>query len=150
MRDIYYLVVEDWGGPRPLTDYLDMPRSDLYNWLADEGFTVLEDTRSNYGRILLSLASSLNMTYLDEVAEQMGPDDPSHRPYEQMVANPEVVRFLKERGYSYVLLGSQYYLTDTSPQADLNPTFEQSSDFEAMLISLDDPAADRRPARVRG
>jgi hypothetical protein len=145
MRDIYYLVVEDYGGPRALADYLDLPHSNLFDWLAEEGFTVLEDARSNYGRTPLSLASSLNMTYLDEVAEQMGPDDPSHRPYEQMVTNPQVVRFLKERGYSYVLLGSQYYLTDTSPQADLNPTFAQSSDFEAMLISLTilPPIADR-------
>ena len=45
----------------------------------------------------------------------------------------EVTRFLKDRGYAYVLLGSQYYLTDRSQLADVNPTFAQTSDFIGVL-----------------
>ena len=144
-RDIYYLVVEDYGGPRALAQYLDLADSGIYDWLAQEGFTVLEDTRSNYGRTPLSLASSLNMTYLDEIAAEMGPDESSHGAVVRMVEDAEVVRFLKDRGYSYVLLGSQYYVTDTSPQADVNPTFAEASDFVTMLTSLTilPPIADR-------
>ena len=37
-------------------------------------------------RTPLSLASSMNMTYLDELAAERGPDDPSHLPLEQTVA----------------------------------------------------------------
>ncbi|HEV2951157.1 MAG TPA: hypothetical protein VGZ51_03545, partial [Actinomycetota bacterium] len=119
-------------------------------------FTVLEDTRSNYGRTPLSVASSMNMIYLDELAERMGPDEPSHRPLEQMVADPEAVSFLKARGYSYVLLGSQYNLTDNSDVADVNPLFKQTSDFIAVLtestilppvadlLGFEDELSDRR------
>ena len=156
LRDIYYLMVEDHGSPRTLREYRNLPDSDFYDWLADEGFTVLEDTRSNYGRTPLSVASSMNMTYLDELAAEMGPDEPSHRPLEQMVADPEAVSFLKARGYSYVLLGSQYNLTDNSDVADVNPLFKQTSDFIAVLtestilppvadlLGFEDELSDRR------
>ena len=132
-RDIYYLMVEDYGAPRNLIEHLDVPDDGIYDWLADAGFTVLRDTRSNYGRTPLSVASSMNMIYLDELAAEMGPDEPSHRPLDRMVRNAEVVSFLKDRGYSYVLLGSQYYLTDNSEMADVNPIFAQTSDFLAVL-----------------
>ena len=135
LRDIYYLMVEDAGGPRTLREHLGMPDTDFYDWLQDQGFHVLDDTRSNYGRTPLSVASSMNMIYLDELAEQLGPDEPSQAPLQDMVSDSEVVRFLKERGYSYVLLGSQYHLTDTSREADVNPTFAQTSDFLAVLTS---------------
>ena len=75
----------------------------------------------------------MNMTYLDELAAERGPDDPSHRPLVQMVRNAEAIHFLKDRGYSYVLLGSQYFLTPRSPLADVNPVFEQTSDFIGVL-----------------
>lgn len=156
-RDIYYLIVEDHGAPRTLSQYLDVPDDDgFYHWLADQGFDVLRETRSNYGRTPLSMASSMNMTYLDELAAAMGPDEPSHRPLDQMVRDSQATAFLKERGYSYVLLGSQYYLTAKSPVADVNPTFAQTSDFIgvlteytilpaiANLLGFEDELSDRR------
>jgi hypothetical protein len=134
LRDVYYLIVEDHGAPRTLSEYLDVPDEDgFYDWLADQGFDVLRETRSNYGRTPLSMASSMNMTYLDELAAAMGPDEASHRPLDQMVKESQATAFLKARGYSYVLLGSQYYLTARSPVADVNPTFAQTSDFFGVL-----------------
>jgi hypothetical protein len=133
-RDIYYLMVEDHGAPRTLEQYLDVPDTGLMDWLERAGFDVLRETRSNYGRTPLSLASQMNLTYLDELAAELGPDNPHHGPLEDMVMDAEATRFLKDRGYSYVLLGSQYYLTDRSPLADVNPTFVQTSDFLGVLI----------------
>lgn len=132
-RDIYYIILDAYGAPRALDQYLDVPDEGFVDWLEDAGFDVLRETRSNYARTPLSLASSMNMTYLDELAAERGPDDPSHLPLEQMVRNAEAIHFLKDRGYSYVLLGSQYYLTPSSPLADVNPVFEQTSDFIGVL-----------------
>jgi hypothetical protein len=136
LRDIYYLIVEDHGAPRALSQYLDVPDDGFYDWLADQGFEVLRETRSNYGRTPLSMASSMNMTYLDQLAAEMGPDEASHRPLDQLVRESEATAFLKARGYSYVLLGSQYYLTARSPEADVNPTFAQTSDFIGVLTEF--------------
>jgi hypothetical protein len=155
-RDIYYLMVEDHGAPRTLEEYLDIPDSGLMDWLEGAGFEVLRETRSNYGRTPLSVASQMNMTYLDELAAELGPDNPHHGPLREMVKDAEATRFLKERGYAYVLLGSQYDLTAKSQIADVNPTFAETSDFigvltestilpsAADLIGLEDDFTNRR------
>ena len=155
-RDIYYLMVEDYGAPRQLSEYWDVPGSGFFDWLAGEGFSVLRDTRSNYGRTPLSVASSMNMTYLDALAAELGPDEPDQGPLGDMVKDSEATAFLKARGYSYVLLGSQYFLTAKSPVADVNPTFAQTSDFIAVLtestilpslanlLGFEDDLSDRR------
>lgn len=132
-RDIYYFILDAYGAPRTLAQYMDVPDQGFTDWLEASGFTVLHETRSNYVRTPLSLASSMNFTYLDEVAEEMGPDAPQHAPLHRMVDDPEAVAFLKERGYSYVQLGSQYNLTAHSPVADVNPTFKETSDFLGVL-----------------
>ena len=132
-RDIYYIILDFYGTPRAVDQYLDVPDEGFVDWLEDAGFDVLRETRSNYGHTPLSLASSLNMIYLDELAAERGPDDPSHRPLGQMVRDAEAIHFLKDRGYSYVLLGSHYNLTARSPLADVNPVFEQTSDFIGVL-----------------
>ena len=132
-RDIYYFILDAYGAPRALDQYMDVPDGGFMDWLEDAGFEVLRETRSNYGRTPMSLASSMNMTYLDELAAERGPDDPRYGPLVQMVRNAEAIHFLKDRGYSYVLLGSQYYITPRSPLADVNPVFEQTSDFIGVL-----------------
>jgi hypothetical protein len=132
-RDIYYLVVEDYGSPRTLDQYLGVRDDAFFDWLAEVGFTVLPATTSNYGRTPLSMASTLNMTYLDAVADEMGPDSDSYRPINAMVSSSAVAQFLKDRGYLIAQLGSQYYLTAHSELADVNPKFSQTSDFQAVL-----------------
>lgn len=132
-RDIYYLVVEDYGSRRSLGQYLHIDDDGFFDWLADAGFTVLPDTRSNYGRTPLSMASALNMTYLDEVARSEGPDSDRYAPINAMVSRSAVASFLKERGYSVAQLGSQYYLTARSEIADVNPVFDRTSDFLSVL-----------------
>ena len=132
-RDIYYFILDGYGSPRTLEQYLDVPDAGFMDWLESAGFTVLRETRSNYARTPLSLGSSLNMMYLDEVAERYGPDNPHHGPVEEMVKDAAATRFLKDQGYRYVLLGSQYYLTARSQIADVNPTFSQTSDFTGVL-----------------
>ena len=132
-RDIFYIILDGYGSPPSLEQYLDLPDDGFTDWLESVGFHVLRETRSNYARTPLSLASSLNMTYLDEVAERYGPDSPHHGPLEEMVKTNAAAEFLKDRGYSYVLIGSQYYLTARSPIADVNPQFAQTSDFIGVL-----------------
>jgi hypothetical protein len=132
-RDVYYLVVEDYGSQRTIGQYLGIEDDGFFSWLTDKGFEVLPDTRSNYGRTPLSMASSLNMTYLDEVARAQGPNSDSYAPVNEMVKFSAAARFLKERGYAIAQLGSQYYLTARGGLADVNPVFRQTSDFLAVL-----------------
>ncbi|HEX2194890.1 MAG TPA: hypothetical protein VHK63_08065 [Candidatus Limnocylindria bacterium] len=133
-RDIYYLMVEDYGSPRVMSQYLGLSDDGLFDWLEDAGFAVLRDTRANYGRTAHSIASSMNMIYLDEVAAAIGPESDSYAPLRDMAAESEVAAFLQRQGYTYVHLGSQWWLTAVSEMADVNPRFAHSSDFTASFI----------------
>jgi hypothetical protein len=133
LRDVYLIVVEDYGSPRTLSQYLDVHDDGFFNWLTSSGFKVLPATTSNYGRTPLSMASLLNMTYLDQVADAQGPDSASYAPVNGMVDHSAVARFLKDRGYLIAQLGSQYYLTAHSSAADVNPVFGRTSDFQTVL-----------------
>jgi hypothetical protein len=133
LRDVYLIVVEDYGSPRTLSQYLDVHDDGFFDWLTSTGFKVLPSTTSNYGRTPLSMASFLNMTYLDQVAAAQGPDSASYAPVNAMVDRSAVAKFLKDRGYLIAQLGSQYYLTAHSSAADVNPVFGRTSDFQTVL-----------------
>ena len=133
LRDVYLIVVEDYGSPRTLGQYLDVHDDGFFDWLTERGFTVLPSTTSNYGRTPLSMASLLNMTYLDQVAAAQGPDSASYAPVNAMVDHSAVAAFLRDRGYLIAQLGSQYYLTAHSSVADVNPVFGRTSDYQTVL-----------------
>ncbi|MFL5770975.1 MAG: hypothetical protein ACJ765_12940 [Chloroflexota bacterium] len=133
LRDIYYIVVEDYGSRHTVLDTLGLPDTGQFEWLAAQGFHVLPETRSNYGRTPLSIASSLNMKYLDDLAAELGPDWGDYGPLTELVRRPAAARYLQERGYRYLQLGSQFRLTSISSIADVNPVFRDTSDFAGVL-----------------
>jgi hypothetical protein len=132
-RDIYYILVEDYGSRHTVVDTLGLPDTGQFEWLAAQGFHVLPETRSNYGRTPLSVASSLNMMYLDDLAARLGPEWRDYGPISDLVRSPASATFLQERGYSFVQIGSQFRLTAQSAIADVNPVFRDTSDFAGVL-----------------
>jgi hypothetical protein len=133
LRDVYYILVEDYGSRHTVLETLGLPDTGQFDWLRDAGFHVLPETRSNYGRTPLSVASSLNMAYLDELAARLGPDWRDYALLAELVRSPAAARFLQDRGYTFVQIGSQFRLTALSSIADVNPVFRDTSDFAGVL-----------------
>jgi hypothetical protein len=90
------------------------------SWLSERGFYVAEQGASNYAQTYLSLASSLNMQYLDEISSVMGESD-SRAPLAYLIRNNSVAKILRESGYKFIFVPSGYDVsaTDDSPQADI-------------------------------
>ena len=105
----------------------------IEDWLEARGFYVARDAHANYGRTVLSLAATLNMTPLDEVAARLGPDSDDPAPVHALLRDHAVGRFLKARGYRYLHIGSWFAPTRTSSLADENLVMADGSDFEAKL-----------------
>jgi hypothetical protein len=131
-RDIYYFVFDRYGSNEALWRGLGIT-SDLPDWLAGQGFTVAPDARANYVRTTLSLASVLDMTYLDEVAAEQGPQSGDYRPLYGMLQQNLVARFLREQGYRFVYLGAWFNPTRTLAIADQNFEHDSTTEFEAVL-----------------
>ena len=131
-RDIYFLVWDRYGS-RAAVGQLGAGLDGIEDWLEARGFSVARDAHANYGRTVLSLAATLNMTPLDDVAARLGPDSDDPTPVHALLQDHAVGRFLKARGYRYLHIGSWFAPTRTSSLADENLVMADGSDFEAKL-----------------
>ncbi len=72
LPDIYYIILDGYGRSDVLADLYGIDNTDFLRFLEQRGFYVAADARSNYSKTILSLASALNMQYLDEIVEIPG------------------------------------------------------------------------------
>ena len=133
-RDIYYIVVEDLGSPKTLTDHFGLTDTHAFDWLDELGFKVADRSATNYGKTVHMLASTLNMEYLDELARTAGAASGDQHPLVRLIDDNKVARFLKSQGYRYVHIGSWWDPTEKSSIADANYGISAPSDFTSALI----------------
>jgi sulfatase-like protein len=132
-RDIWFLVFDRYGSATSLQLMYDIDDRPFVESLRARGFQVAPDAHANYVKTTLSLAATLNLDYLDDLVAAEGKDSPDHGPINERLANHAVGRFLKERGYQYVHVGTNYGPTASSPLADRNLRFAGPSDFVGAL-----------------
>jgi hypothetical protein len=123
-RDIWFLVFDRYGSAESLRLNYGIQEK-LTPWLEERGFHVSPDAHANYVRTGLSLASVLNLDYLDAI--------PGYQTAALALRQHAVGRFLTERGYTYIHIGSEYGPTRTSDLAD-NRTYSDVSDFANALF----------------
>ena len=115
--DIYYIILDGYGRHDVLGDF---DNSDFLQELERRGFYVAAEATSNYITSLHSLASSLNLAYLDD----LGLRSPgSKRDAFALVQNSALVTILKRLGYTYVHLESGQAINSRAPLADILVTF---------------------------
>jgi hypothetical protein len=132
-RDIWYFVFDRYGSASALKAGFSVTDNDLPAWLADRGFQVAPHAHANYVRTTLSLASVLNLDYLDQVVARQGPDSGDYGPLNEMLQQHLVGRFLREQGYRYVHLGAWFNPTRTIAIADENLEHDTTTEFEAVM-----------------
>ena len=107
--DIYYLVLDGYGRADFLQEEFDFDNSDLVSFLEERGFVIAQKSRANYPMTLVSLASTLNFTYLDAVVGNQMKDQPDRRFIRDLVRHSRTVKLLRKAGYSIVNVASEYY-----------------------------------------
>lgn len=132
-RDIYYLVFDRYGSDNALASGFGITDNDLPEWLAERGFQVAPGAYANYVRTTLSLASVLNLDYLDDVVAAEGPSSRDYEPLREMLNEHLVGRFLREQGYRYYHVGSWWGDTRSASIADANSSFNTTTEFETVL-----------------
>lgn len=104
--DIYYLVFDAYPRADVLREVFSFDNSGFLAGLETRGFYIASKSLSNYGFTYHSLASSLNLEYLDEVARQAGAAAYDQAPLYRMIQTNRAMRFLKGQGYSVMCLSS--------------------------------------------
>ena len=138
LPDIYYIVVDAYAGADILQEIYQLDNSEFLAYLSGKGFYVAHDSRSNYSQTALSLASSLNLNYLDTFMDQVDSSTDDRRPLHLMIQDNCLVRFLRAHGYTIVASATGYEPTELR-RADLflapNNLLAPGS-FEEALIAL--------------
>jgi hypothetical protein len=116
--DIYYIILDGFGGQEILADLYEIDLAPFYERMERLGFTIVSGSHSNYSQTALSLASSLNMTYLDFVAEQVGTTSSTRRPLPRLIRWNRLRQFLEDRGYRTIAFETGSRVTEW-PDADL-------------------------------
>jgi hypothetical protein len=111
LPDIYYLIFDRYGDARTIQDSYGYDNRPFYRYLQAKGFYVADSSRSNYIKTPLSLASSLNLTLLDDSTLGASPDSTDWASSYRMLEHHRLGRFLQARGYTYVHAGSWWWPT---------------------------------------
>ena len=119
--DIYYFIFDRYAGQKSLSEEYNFDNSSLLSYLENKGFYIASSSTTNYPKTFLSLASSLNMEYMDFLTDKTNGgesgDESIVTPY---IRSSKVLEFLKKRGYSFINVGSWWEPTRINPSADVN------------------------------
>ena len=72
--DVYLFLLDSYGRADLLEEAYGFDNSPFINGLKERGFYVAECSQSNYVRTEISLGSSLNMQYLQQLSDKFSPD----------------------------------------------------------------------------
>jgi len=107
LPDIYYIILDGYCAESTLKEYYHYDNGGFINYLKEKGFYIASESASNYAFTILSLASSLNMEYLDNLTNIMGINSTDLSVPLFMIKDNEVESFLKSKGYDVVHIGWQ-------------------------------------------
>ena len=98
--DIYHIVFDRYGSEETLTRHFGIAEP-IGAFLEANGFYVARDSFSNYLSTGHSVASTLHMDYLDELAADPRVSGNNWHPLFAMLDDNRVARFLRGRGYEH-------------------------------------------------
>jgi hypothetical protein len=97
--NIYYIILDAYAREDILKEMYEYDNSDFINYLRGKGFYVADKSTSNYCQTVLSLSSSLNLQYLDNVVARIGVENRDRQKLTGMLRHNHVFKFLKQYGY---------------------------------------------------
>lgn len=107
LPDIYYIILDGYPRADILRSTFNFDNDAFLNFLTTQGFYVAPCSQSNYSMTSSSMASSLNMKYIHEEANQRI-RLPEQYVMKNMIQNSEVQAFVEAAGYTTVSFDMHY------------------------------------------
>lgn len=100
--DIYYIILDGFARSDTLLNLYGYDNSPFIQALEDRGFYIASQSHSNYSQTRLSLASSMNLRYLDGLVEYSGENKSIPLPAQQIIQNSLVEQRFRKMGYEMI------------------------------------------------
>lgn len=135
LPDIYYIILDGYARADVLLEVFGYDNSEFLDFLTEKGFYIAQNSRSNYAQTRLSLASSMNIDYINYLTDPIE-DNPRRSILGKLIKESRIRTFLSSLGYQMISFSSGYVLTDIE-DADLylSPGEGVISEFEVLLLS---------------
>jgi len=134
--NIYYLVFDAYTRADILQEVFEYDNAPFLSALESRGFFIASKSYANYGFTYHSLASSLNFTYLDEVARDVGSTSLNQEPLHRMIRENRAMAFLKSQGYRLICFSTSFGPGEIK-NVDRSLGFKEStSEFRSALLGL--------------
>lgn len=135
-RDIYYIVVDGYARSDILQEMFGFDNSEFMSYLQDKNFVVPTFSHSNYPATPLSIASTLNMDYIQSLAPSLG-----KLPYRWLMAplidHSRIRALLESQGYQTVSISTNWTITDNvTTDRYLHPFPVMLTDFEGYVMDM--------------
>ena len=111
LRDVYFITLDAHASTGALKKYFNYDNSHFEDFLKEKGFFIPKLSFSNYVETKLSMASILNMDYIDLESKSKKERDLILK---QMVMDNAVVKNFKRNGYDIVSFDNEYYFQPSS------------------------------------
>jgi len=133
--DIYYIILDGYANSKTLHKEYEFDNSDFVQNLKQNDFVLPTETYGNYPLTFMSLASSLNMKYINE---ESGFDskDSAQLNGQKLIQNNDVMKKMKSKGYTVISFDSGSWYTNSINQADWHVcgTNYLNSEFIGMVV----------------
>ena len=133
--DIYYIILDGYGRSDVLKEIYKYDDSEFIDFLKQNGFYVAENSHGNYAQTALSLSSSLNYEYINDLSAYLGEDSTNRDPLAELIRNNKIQAFLKTKGYQFIAFASGYSVTELNNADFYLASSEKLNNFESMLVS---------------
>lgn len=114
LPDIYYIILDSYAGRGSLQQEFAFDNSSFLSTLDDHGFVINDGALSNYYRSAYSIASTLNMDYLHDLAARSGIDTLDGFGLSRSIRQSMIRRILSQFDYQTVAFASGFFPTDIS------------------------------------
>jgi hypothetical protein len=144
LPDIYFIILDSYTRQDTLQKYYNFDNQDFIDELQNRGFYVASCSRSNYQYTLLSLSSTLNLDYLQNLDSRFTPGKYRVDFMEDLIDHNIVRQDLAQLGYQFIAFQSFYNGTTiqdadqliTMPQNQVGKIlFGSINPFESMLLN---------------
>jgi len=144
MPDIYYIILDAYSREDMLQKYHDLDVSKFVETLEQMGFVFPSCTQSNYSITALSLASSLNMNYVEKVSPDIVQQNLDWGNFSDSIIHSNVRSEFEQLGYSFISFETGiswdeitdadiYYARQKSPLLQML-NFRQVTEFEVLYL----------------
>ena len=117
--DIIYIILDGYGRSDALKRALGYSNDTFIQGLEQRGFYVAADAHANYCQTELSVSSSLNMDFIQNLLPKMTAKDGDRSPLDDLLNHNAVADYLRKRGYVFAAITTGFPPLQF-PSADVN------------------------------